>query len=223
MANLLSETGVAIISPLQSIWLKIVEGLPGLVAALIVLIVGVFIAIILGHAVRVILEKVGLEKWIRQAKLTKAVGHTNVPAVAGEIVKWYLIVLFLAPAVSLVNLGVLSQMLITFAGWLPKLIGAIVVFLVGLAGIHYLYILINEHTKMKGMRIANKILATILAIILILGALSVIGIKLTIAEDVVKIVIGALAVGFALAFGISLGLGMKKEGENFVKEIKKGI
>ena len=133
MANIIGETGVAILNPLRDLWRVILMGLPNLLGAIVVLIVGVIIAVVLGKAVRIILEKIGVDEWVRKAKLTKAIGHTHVPAVIGEIFKWWLIVLFLAQAVQLVNLGVLSQSLLTFTAWLPKLIGAIVILLIGLA------------------------------------------------------------------------------------------
>ena len=132
MANILSETSGAIITPLQSIWLKIVEIIPNLIGAILVLIVGAFVGVILGHATKVVLEKLKVDEMIRKAKLTKAVGHVHVPNLIGEVVKWYILVLFLAPAVELVNLGALSAMLVKFALWLPSLIGAILIFLLGL-------------------------------------------------------------------------------------------
>ena len=62
MVNILSETTVAILNPLQAIWLKLVEVLPGLIAAILVLIVGSIVAVILGHALKVLLEKTKLDK-----------------------------------------------------------------------------------------------------------------------------------------------------------------
>lgn len=221
MANIISDTSIAIISPLQKIWLKIVEIVPNIIGAVIVLIVGCFVGVILGHAVRVVLEKIKLDDYIKKAKLTKAVGHTHVPALAGEIVKWYIIILFLAPAAQLVSLGALSTMLVKFALWLPTLMGAVIIFLLGLAGIHYLNATIEEHTQMKGAKLANKILSWVLTIILVILALKQIGIDVSILENTFLIIIGAFALGLALALGIGLGLGLKKESEDILKNIRK--
>ena len=221
MANIIGETGVAILNPLRDLWRVILTGLPNLLGAIIVLIIGVIIAVVLGKAVRIILEKIGVDEWIRKAKLTKAIGHTHVPAVIGEIFKWWLIVLFLAQAVQLVNLGVLSQSLLTFTAWLPKLIGAIVILLIGLAAVHYLYVFIAEHSRMKGMRIANKILSAVLIVILAIWTLRIINVPIEPVGDIVKYLVGAFAIAFALAFGISLGLGLKKDAESFIRELKK--
>ncbi|MDO8556005.1 MAG: hypothetical protein Q7R96_02415 [Nanoarchaeota archaeon] len=223
MANLVADTTTAIVSPLQQIWLKIVDIIPNLIAAVVVLIVGAFVGVILGHACKVLLEKLKLDEYIRKARLTKAVGHVHVPNIIAEVVKWYIFVLFLAPAVSLVNLGALSDMLMRFAIWLPRLMGGVLIFLIGLAGIHYLHATINEHTSLKGVKSANKILSWILGIVLVILSLRQIGVEVGFLENTFLIIVGAFALGLALSMGIALGLGLKREGEDFVKGVRKHL
>lgn len=223
MVNLISETTVAILNPLQSIWLKVVEILPNLVAAILVLIIGSFIAVILGHALRVILEKTKLDAAVRKAKLTKAVGHTHIPNLLGELLKWYIIIIFLQTAAALVNLGTLSTLLNSFVLWLPNLLIAIIVMLVGLAAAHYIQIKLEEHTKLKGMRLSAIVLKWVVIILVALVALRQIGIETGILENTFLLVVGALAGGLALALGISLGLGLKKDAEGLIKDIKTSL
>ena len=223
VVNVLSETTVAILNPLQAIWLKLVEVLPGLIAAVLVLIVGSIVAVILGHALRVVLEKTKIDNFLRKAQLTKAVGHTHVPALLGELLKWYIIIIFLQAAASLVNLGTLSTLLNSLVMWLPQLLIAIIVMLIGLAAAHYAYLRIGAHTKMKGMRLSATVLKWVIIIIAGLIALKQIGVEIGILENTFQLVVGALAVGVALALGIGLGLGLKKEAEGFLKEMKKNL
>ena len=72
MANLVMETTGAIVDPLRQIWLKIVDIVPSLIAAIVVLIVGAFVGVILGHAVKVLLDKLKFDEYVKKAKLTKA-------------------------------------------------------------------------------------------------------------------------------------------------------
>lgn len=223
MVNIFTETTVSILNPLQAIWLKIVEVLPYLIAAIVVLIIGCFIAAILGHALRVILEKTKLDEWVRKARISKAVGHTHLPSLLGELFKWYIIIIFLQAAVALLNLGTLSDLLNSFVLWLPDLLIAIVIFLAGLAAAHYVQIKIGEHSRMKGVKLGAAVLKWIVVILIALVSIKQIGIDVSVLENVLLVVIGALAVGVALAFGIALGLGLKKESEGFVKNIKKYV
>lgn len=223
MVNIVSETGGAIISPLQNLWLEIVDVIPSFVAAVIVMILGVFVAYIIGHAVRILLNKIRIDEWIRKAKLSRVAGSTDVPSLIGELVKWYIIILFLQQAVELLNLGVLTTLLGTFAKWLPNVIVAILIALVGLVVAHYVQMKIGEQTKIRGMLGLSKLLKAIIVVIFVLVAVKQIGIDVSFLENTFIIIAGAFGAGIALALGIGLGLGLKKEGENLVREVKKNF
>lgn len=223
MANLITETTVAILNPLQQLWLEAVRVVPNLVGAVLVLIIGVFVASILGHALRVLLEKTKMDEALRKAKLTKAIGHTNVPALLGELLKWFVIIIFLEQAVALVNLGSLTALLNAFVLWLPQLLVAVVVFLLGLAGSHFVEHKVLEHTNLKGMRAAAKVLKWVIVIVVALVSLRQIGVDVTVLENTFLVVVAALGAGVALALGIGLGLGLKKEAESVIKDVKKNL
>lgn len=221
--GVLSQTSDAIISPLQVIWQRVVESLPGIIGAIIVLIIGSFVAIILGHAVRVILEKLKVDENMKKAHLTRAAGHIHVPAIAGEIVKWYVIILFLQQAVALLSLGALSVLLDSFVRWLPNVIVAAVVVIFGLAIAHFVEVKMVEHTKVRGVKTLSRIIRWVLVVIVGIIALKQIGVDVSILENTFLLIIGALVIGLALAFGISLGLGMKKHSEEMIQEIRKNF
>lgn len=221
MAGFLLETSQAITNPLAEIWRAIVSELPALVAAIIVLIIGVFVAVILGHAVRVILEKLRVDDYVRKAQLTKTIGHTHVPAVSGELFKWYIIILFLQQAVSLINLGTISALLDSFVGWLPRVIIAIIVLLFGLAVANYVQLKTVEYSKQKGAVAGGAILKWVIIVMVLILSLRQIGVDVGLLENTFLLIIGSLAIGIALALGIGLGLGLRKESESFVKDIKK--
>ncbi len=223
MAGFLGETTMGIISPLDTLWRSIVTQLPGIVAAVIVLVVGGFVAVILGHALKVVLEKLRVDDYVRKARLTKTIGHTHVPAVAGEIFKWFIIILFLQQAVALVNLGTISVLLGQFVAWLPSVIVAIVVLLFGIAAANYVYYKTWEHSKQKGVRASAGILKVVILFMVIVMALEQVGVDLSFIKQTFQLIVGALAIGIALALGIGLGLGLRKESENMIKSIRKNF
>ncbi len=214
---------MGIISPLDTLWRSIVTQLPGIVAAVIVLVVGGFVAVILGHALKVVLEKLRVDDYVRKARLTKTIGHTHVPAVAGEIFKWFIIILFLQQAVALVNLGTISVLLGQFVAWLPSVIVAIVVLLFGIAAANYVYYKTWEHSKQKGVRASAGILKVVILFMVIVMALEQVGVDLSFIKQTFQLIVGALAIGIALALGIGLGLGLRKESENMIKSIRKNF
>lgn len=213
----------SITDPLTVIANKFIEIVPNLIGAIIIMVIGAFVAVILGHALRVILDKTRLDDGIRKLKLTKAVGHTDVPALLGELLKWWIVIIFLQQAVALVNLGALTDMLDAFTRWLPNLLIAVIIFLLGLAGAHYVEMKIAEHTKLKGMKHIGFILKWIIIIVIFLQAVDLILDDITFIQNIVSYLIIAVAGGIALALGIGLGLGMKKSSEGFINSLKKGL
>jgi hypothetical protein len=223
VAGFLGETTSSIINPLSAVWYSLVGQMPGIVAAVIVLIVGGFVAVILGHALKVVLEKLKVDDYVRKARLSKTIGHTHVPALAGEIFKWYIIILFLQQAVSLVNLGTLTSLLGQFVSWLPNVIVAIIVLLFGIAVANYVYYKTWEHSKQKGVKASAGILKAVIIFMVLIMAMRQIGVDVGILESTFLLVVGALAIGIALALGIGLGLGLRKESENIIKGIRKNF
>ena len=145
------------------------------------------------------------------------------PAVAGEIFKWFIIILFLQQAVALVNLGTISVLLGQFVAWLPSVIVAIVVLLFGIAAANYVYYKTWEHSKQKGVRASAGILKVVILFMVIVMALEQIGVDLSFIKQTFQLIVGALAIGIALALGIGLGLGLRKESENMIKSIRKNF
>ena len=218
-----SQTGEMILNPLYTLWIRIVDVVPSLVAAIIVILIGWFIALILGHAVRVILEKLRIDDKIRKSKMTREIGHIHLPKIFGEITKWYIFIIFLQVGVSLLSLGTLTSLLDSFVRWLPNLIAAALIVLFGIYIIHILEAKMLEHSKVKGTHLITKIVKTVLVILITIVALKQVGLQVTILENTFLLIVGAFAIGLAVAFGIALGLGLKDSAVKMVKNFKKNF
>jgi len=216
----LTATGSLILNPLVQLWNSFVDILPGIIAAIIILIIGYFVALGIGHAVRHILEKAGLDKYVSKSQLTGAVGHMKMSSLLGDITKWYVFLIFLQAGVDLLSLGTLSLYLDRFVLWLPNVIIAAVVVIFGLAVVHFIAMKIEEHTDVKGVKGVTKVIKGVMILIVLIIALQQIGVKVDIVENLILIVVGALAVGLAIALGIGLGNGLKIESKDIVKDIK---
>jgi len=223
VVSTISQAGAAIMDPLLSLWYALISALPGMIVAIILLFIGWVVAVLIGRALKAILEKVGLDRQVQKAKLTKAIGHTKLSMVFGEILKWYVFIVFLQAAVDQLNLGTLTLLLNRFVLWLPNVIIAIVVVLGGLIVAYYVQTKLVEHSKMKGVKFAAGLLKVVILIFAGLIALGQIGVNIAILENTFLLVVGALAIGVALALGIGFGLGFKKEAEGLISQIKKSF
>ena len=209
--------GEALVNPLVNLWFRFVDVIPGIILAVIILIIGYILAYILGHAAKVILQRVGVDRQVAKAKLTKAVGNLNISSVLGETVKWLIFVLFLAEAANQLRLGTLSDVIIRFANWLPQVIFAILIILFGLLLAHYVAMKMEEHAKVKGVKLASVVIKGVITFFVVVIALDQIGINVTILTSSFLIVL----TGISLALGLSFGLGSQKEAGELVRQIKK--
>ena len=219
----IGTTGSVILSPLVTLWNSFVGLLPGLLAAILVLILGYCVAYLIGHALKLLLERIGLNKAVERSLLAKAIGHTNIGAVVGEVTKWYIFIVFLQVAVDLLQLGTLSSLLNTFVLWLPNVIAAVLILFVGIGLAHYVEIKLREYTNMRGMKTGGAIVKVVILFLAIIIALEQIGIEMGILENTFLILVGALGLGIALALGIGLGLGLRDTSKKAIEDLKRNF
>ncbi len=215
-----SATGSLILNPLITLWAGFIGVLPGIVAAVIILIIGYFVSLGLGHLVRVVLEKAGLNNYMEKHKMASVVGHIRASNLLGEIVKWYVLIIFLQSAVDLLSLGALSSVISGFVMWLPNAVVAAIVVIFGVGVAHYISMKIEEHTEMKGTKFMSRLLKVVIIFMVVVVALSQIGVDVSILENTFLILIGALAIGIAIALGIGLGKSVTVNGKQIVKDLE---
>ena len=221
MANALGLTYFTIANPIVNIWDSFVYSLPGLLIAIIALVVGYFVSIIFGYVTEKIFKNVKLDDKIRKWGLGNALGGVTVSTILTAVVKWYVFILFLQGAVSaLSDQWVLSSLLVKLANWLPNVVVAFLVVIVGLIAIHYVG---NRMLKAKlwGIKLLTAIVRGVIFFMVAVIALTQAGLNVSILENTFLLIIGGVAVGIALALGIGLGLGLKKEAEDLLKDLMK--
>ncbi len=212
-----------ILDPIAMLWKSFSNVFPGILAAIIVLILGYFVAFLVGYALKSLLEKLGLNRWLFKSSFSKAIGQTNVSAFIGEIIKWYVFIIFLQVAAELLSLGSLSTVIGEFVLWLPNVIAAVIILFVGIALAYYLEMKVKEHSKMKGIAFSGKILKLIVIVMVAIIALGQIGVDVSILENVVLIFAAALGLGIAIAIGLAFGLGLKGSAPKMLENIKKKL
>ena len=222
MASVL-ETVVAIRSPFEALWVGFIKFFPDLIAVILLLVFGYLVGLLLGTVLRILLEKIRVDKYIEKSALSKSVGKMQISSVLSEILKWYVFIIFLQAAVDKIDLGGISGVLNSFVLWLPNLIFGIVMLLFGLIFAHFVELRINENSKVKGMLVLSKIIKWFILLIIIISAFKQIGLQVGLVENIFLILVGALAAGIALALGIGLGLGLRKDAERLIRDFLKNF
>ena len=213
-----------IYKPVLTIWDGISVAAPKFLLALILIIVGYLIGLLVGFALEIVLKKAGLDRQVEKAKLSQIVGHIKISAIIGEIAKWFIFIAFLSQAVDKLELGILSDLLVKFAEWLPSLVAGILIIIFGLVLVNLIAVKIEQHSEVKGTRMLVRIIKIFFIIAVVIMGFEQMQLKTGVVEQVFVELVRALSWAIAIAIGIGFGFGMKdefkKESKGFVKELK---
>jgi len=219
--NAITETTMAVLSPLEQLWYGLIEILPGIAGALIVGILGYFLGLILGAIVHKLLDKAGFDKALQKANVGKFVKGHSMSEICGALLKWYIFVVFLSSAVNLINLRPLSAVLDDLVRWLPNLILGVVVMIIGLIAAEFIYERISHAHKIKGVRTIALFVKMIVIVFVAIIALEQIGIRIGLAREAFLIILASFGLGVAIALGMGFGFALKNEAGKWIKELKK--
>lgn len=126
---------------------SILDEIPLILAAIVVLIIGYIIAILVGNAVNKIVEKVGIEKTFDQSVTGKAfrASGLDLSDFIGGVVKAFILILAIILAIQILNFGgTIGNYLTTIANYLPRLLGGILILIFGAVFVDFLATFIGK-------------------------------------------------------------------------------
>lgn len=218
-----NQLGASIIEPLFSIWDGIVNIVPGLVGAIVVLVFGYLVGVLFGRFVQEVLDRAKAEKWlVEKTNLVAVLGYFKLSKFVALITKWYIFILFLPPAASIVQLAPLATFLLSLAAWVPSVIAATLLALVGLMAAKYVEKKISE-TKAKAADLVGSVAKIIIVIFTVLLVLDQVGVRVAVAQTSFLIILAGVMLGIALMTGIGFGLALKEEASHIIKDVKKKL
>jgi hypothetical protein len=191
----------------------IIAFLPLLVAAIVVILIGYGAGTIVGKAVNTLIEKMGIERSFDQSgtgKAFKAAG-LDLSSFIGSITKAFIVVLSVILAIQILNVGgTLGTYLIAVADYLPRLLGGILIIVIGTVLVDFLASLVGNTLKPIFPE-AKAEIADMLKHLLLIGLVSVV---LLIALDLMLLsgnLVYPLILGFVIiGAGIALTDGLIK-------------
>jgi Conserved TM helix len=181
--------------------------LPRLIGFLIILLIGYLVAKALQKVVSLALEKAGTDRALREGSSGQVVDRVapdiSPSELIGKVVFWFVFLGALSIAISSLGITALNDFLADVFAYLPNIVAAILIFVVAsaVAGL-----LARVITGAMGDSPSGKVVATAVPALIMAIAVFMILNQLQIATAIVTItyaaVMGALALGMALAFGL---------------------
>src|SRR5918912_2072561 len=183
------------------------ELLPALLGALVILFAGYLLARLLEKGVERVLRKIRLNQLLARGGVLEAVertgSHANPTRVVANLVFWLVMFAVLLVATNALGLQSLANVFSELVGYIPSVIAAIVIVLVGIVLGEFVdgLIMASAGAIHGGPTLARvgRLGVIILAIFM---ALQELGIATEIVTTAFAIVFGAVALAFALSFGL---------------------
>ena len=177
--------------------------LPGLIGAIIVLIIGWIVAGIAARVVTAGIRKASVDRLFSEA----GGGDQLIPSQAtGEIVKWLVRLVAVLIAASLVGLAQVGDLFNAIVLWLPNVIVAAIILLVAPVLGKFLRSLIEVGAGQAGFSNA-KVLGRVVEITVIVFAVLIAVNQVGIAADLIQTLFTGIVAAFAIAFGLAFGMG----------------
>ena len=187
--------------------------LPAIIAAIIVVIIGYFVGKFLGNAVNKLIEKMGLEKSFDETDAGKSFRSAgmDLSSFIGGVTTAFIIVISIVLAIQILNIGgPVGEFLVQIAAYLPRLLGGVVIIIVGTVLVGFLASLVGNTLKPVFPKAKSEI-ADMLKNLLQIGLVAVI---LLIALDLMLLsgdLVYPLILGFVIiGAGIALTDGLIK-------------
>ena len=202
--------GDAIITSLSNALNLVLTFIPKLIGFLIILLVGYIIAKAVSKAVVFLLRKVGFDRMANRIglnRVSQSSGMNLDPAnILGQVVYWFLFLIFLIPAVDSLGLTTVSNILNTIIAYIPNVFVAIIVLFLGTLAASFVADIVRGFTASS--KVGNPNIFAGIARFSIIGFAALIALEqLQIAPALLNILFTAIIGAMALAFGLAFGIG----------------
>src|SRR5918998_686183 len=176
--------------------------IPQLIGAIVILIVGYIVAKILQAVVSRVLQAVGFDSWMEKGGIKQFLDRaqtTHTPAtVLGKLVFWFVFIIVITMAAEALGIRQVSEVLAQFSAYIPRIIAAILILVLAALVANFLAGIVRGATD-------SDLLSNIAryAIIIYAGfaALTQLGIAVQLTAPTFLIILGAVALAAAIAFG----------------------
>ncbi|PIZ45088.1 hypothetical protein COY31_01080 [Candidatus Wolfebacteria bacterium CG_4_10_14_0_2_um_filter_39_18] len=211
---------------LQGLWQGFVIFIPKLVGAIIIFIIGWFIAIAVGKLISEILKRIKFnqifERGVWKEALEKAEFKIDASGFIGAICKWILVIVFLLVAVEILGLVQFADFLVKVLAYLPNVVVAALIFVVAVIIADILEKVVRA--LVEGVRVGyGQVVGAIVRWSIWIFAILAILIQLKITPALLQTLFIGFVALIAIAGGIAFGLGGKEAAAELLQDFKKKL
>jgi ABC-type multidrug transport system fused ATPase/permease subunit len=222
MTNIWMTWGDVFNASLQSLWWNFVQFAPRLIVAVVFFVIGWLLGSLIAKAIEQVFNSLKIDSLFRsigtEGFLRKAGVSLNTGYFVGEVVKWFVVIVFLLPSLNLVGLTDVSAFLTnSVLGYLPQVIIAAFVLIIAAIVAEALSKTVLATAKAVNLKSAHmlalvaKYAVWIFAIIIALGKLGL--------GDYMSILFSGIVAMLAIGGGLAFGLGGKEHASRLLSKL----
>ncbi len=189
----------AISGPANSIVASIFSVIPDLLLAIVIIALGIFIAKLVSKLLQSLLASVGADSLIE--KVTgEAAKKISLSKLISSVVQYVLVIMFLVQGINVLKLPVLTGVGEAIIGYMPAVLSVVLIVAIGVFAANTAETAIaKKFPEAKAGALATKV-----AIYVLIGfiSLSQLGVASAMVETTFILIIAAVCVAFAIAFGV---------------------
>ncbi len=214
--------GSTLAASFNSAFYSVVTFIPKFLAGAVILLIGIIIASIVRQVVISVLKTVKLEVFLKKYGVPTVKDEFTWTTILAEIVRWFVIIVFLIPTADVWGLPRIITVLNEFLNYIPNVFVAAVIAMVG-----FVFARLSHDVVLASAKGVDDQTAVTIASVtrwaintfVILAVLSQLGV----ATDLIKILFTGFVAMLAIAGGIAFGLGGQKTAGDIVEGIRKKL
>lgn len=205
--------------PIVIVLNKVLNMIPNVFVAIILIILGYYIAKFIGQILTALLSRMGIQKvysWLDDNTETNNIPKFDLASIIGNVVKALIILFITVEALRIIRLEVLNTIGTAIIAYIPLLLSGFIIIGVGVFAGYFVEGFIRKYSR-GGF--AGAIAKYIIIVFAVFMTLEQIKFASTIVSTAFLLVLGALSVAFAIAFGVGGREFAKRQLERLEKKI----
>src|SRR5215217_7048372 len=189
--------------PLQDALSTFLGYIPQLIGAIVILIVGYVIAKVLQAVVGRVLQGIGFDRWMERGGIKqffdRAETNQTPASILGALVFWFVFIIAITMAADALGIPQVSVVLAQLIAYIPNIIAAIQILILAALLANFISGIVKGAT---GSDILASIAQYAIIVYAVFAALTQLGVAVQLTANTFLIVLGAVALAAAIAFGI---------------------
>ena len=189
--------------PLQNALSTFLSYLPQLIGAIVILIIGYIVAKVLQAVVGRVLRAVGFDGWMEKGGIKqffdRAETNQTPVSILGQLVFWFVFIIALTMAADALGIPQVSVILGQLIAYIPSIIAAVLILILAALLANFVSGIVRGAT---GSGLLASVAQYAIIVYAVFAAITELGIAVELTAPTFLIVLGAVALGAAIAFGL---------------------